>query len=423
MSLSLFQVAYGQGFGTFKIDAKLQRKRPPQVYILNPKIRIQVSAQIAKASIYTRQMASMLESELINRNNRLIPESANPETIISLDITRLDSDEKWEERRFKRQQKTGERQEWNQKKNKYETKAVYQQVEVRENYKVVTGAINVSYKLLDAKSGRVFDSANFPKSYSSSFLDGNGAPTPNDVENGLVRAVVDLITPRLVPTTETVKVLMAKGKLENASKLGERGLWQRMLEELEMMQPLQKPKDDAYRIYNIAVAYEALAYQSEDLATTKKFLDKAATYYGQAIDMNLDEKHFKEPQLRIRDAITQYRKLDEQIAAINKNDGSKEPTRPIIDPPNPDGGGNGKGIDPHKALTNQDVIDLVNKGLNEINLIETIKGYAKVQFDLSAKGLATLLQNKVSNKVIAVMRARQNPGRKGPTRSGTRKKS
>ena len=63
--------------------------------------------------------------------------------------------------------------------------------------------------------------------------------------------------------------------MDEANNLAEKGLWSRYLETLETMTPLSKTTDDAYRLYNIGVAYEALAYQSEDKNATEKFLEKA----------------------------------------------------------------------------------------------------------------------------------------------------
>ncbi|GEM_PF-594365 len=64
-------------------------------------------------------------------------------------------------------------------------------------------------------------------------------------------------------------------------------------------------------------------------------------------------------------------------------------------------------------LSNQDIIDLSKDGLDEANLIETIKEASAVSFDLAPEAQRYLLRNGVSNKVIAAMRAqvaaRQNP--------------
>ena len=76
--------------------------------------------------------------------------------------------------------------------------------------------------------------------------------------------------------------------------------------------PFPKLSEDAYRLYNIGVAYEALAYQADDEATAMKYLEEAAINYGKAIDAKPAEKYFLEPQKRIETAIVHYKKLEDQ---------------------------------------------------------------------------------------------------------------
>jgi hypothetical protein len=426
LCISAGLIAYGQGFSggmmRTKMDVILKRKKPPQVYIIGDAISVQARSRVSKGAQHCTAMASMLESALINQNRRLRPEPANPETIISLDITQIESNEKWEERRSKQQKKTGERQVWNEKKKAYDKKDVYEEVEVRENYKVVNGSMTVSYQVKDVKTTASLDSDNIPAVFSLPYLDGNGAPALSEVENLLVRQVVNKIVPRLVPTEEPVKVLLAQGKLKDIAKFGEAQLWQKMIEGFEAMTPLKDPKDDSYRLYNLAVGYEAQAYKAEDLATTRKLLDKASILFNHAIEGKPDEKYYREPQLRIEQAITQYRKLEEQVAVYTKakelkqtGGGDKGEVRPPIkDPPIKDR------PKENLPLTNRDIIDLAGKNMDEANLIATINEAKSVKFDLTPQSLGDLLQNKVSNRVIAAMRAKQ-AGRK-TTSTGTTKK-
>ena len=57
-------------------------------------------------------------------------------------------------------------------------------------------------------------------------------------------------------------------------------------------------------------------------------------------------------------------------------------------------------------MTNEEVIDLRTSGLDDDNLIAAIAEAKSVRFDLSASGLKALLAAKISNRVIAAMRAR-----------------
>jgi hypothetical protein len=136
-----------------------------------------------------------------------------------------------------------------------------------------------------------------------------GAPTPIELRQLLLSRAASQIASRLVNTEETLDVPLARGKLDETNNLAEKGLWQRYLETLETMTPLSKSTEDAYRLYDIGVAYEALAYQSEEKSATEKFLERAAINYGKAIDANPSEKFFAEPQNRIETAVAHYKKL------------------------------------------------------------------------------------------------------------------
>jgi hypothetical protein len=273
-------------------------------------------------------------------------------------------------------------------------------------------------------------------------------PTPVELRQKLIHDVVTQMAARLVSTDENVEVLLARGKqLDSANKLAESGLWSRYLETLETMTPFSDPREDAYRTYNIGVANEALGYQSEDHKIASKFLQEAAISYGKAIDARPDEKYFLEPQTRIETAVTYYKKLDEQQVA--KQEQAPRPT------PDTDAGtaanagsaktgatksvgGNVNTADPSSsgrtktmklssgtstggtnaggkqasggstapALTNQKVIDMMKGGVDEENIIATIREARSVQFDLSPDGQIQLAQNGVKGKVLAAMRER-----------------
>lgn len=423
--------AQGQGFrgaiykGSQKMEATLKRKHPPLVHIMGVAVSVRARSENAVNTPYASQLASELESELCSNDRRLKPEKVNPETIVSCNITRLDASGKFEIQKSQERHKTGERQKWNEKKKKYEMEPVYEDVIVSRNYKVVSGAMNVSYQVTNSKTGAIIDASNIPAVRNrTQYPDGNGAPSDDELKQGMMKEVVKQIVHRLTPTIEAVPVLLARGKLDDAGNLGKAGLWEKMLENLEdKMQPFKDPKDDAYRVYDIGLAYEALAYKSEDLAIAKKLLQKAVDNYLKALEMNPGEKYFREPQTRIEAAANQYNKLTTQQSAELAQvppvgpGGPKPPPREIS---------GSKGLPqapptPNKSLTNQGVIDLAKKGLDEAGLIATIKDASSVEFDLGAEALGVLLENRVTSKVIASMRAKQDAQRKKPA-SATRKK-
>src|SRR6202034_612924 len=150
-----------------------------------------------------------------------------------------------------------------------------------------------------------------------------------ELRSKLLNEAVHQIAQHLVNTNETVEVYLAKGKkaLDEGNKQAQAGLWQRALETYETTPQLPKPVDDAYRLYDIGVAYEALAYAADDEKSAMKFLDEAAINYGKAIDAKPAEKYFLDPQKRIQTALAHYRKLEEAKNA--------PPPPPAAPPPAP----------------------------------------------------------------------------------------
>jgi hypothetical protein len=57
-------------------------------------------------------------------------------------------------------------------------------------------------------------------------------------------------------------------------------------------------------------------------------------------------------------------------------------------------------------LTNDQVISMVSAGLDEANIIDTIKHAKAVNFDLSVQGQVDLSKSKVAGPVITAMKAR-----------------
>jgi hypothetical protein len=213
------------------------------------------------------------------------------------------------------------------------------------------------------------------------------------------------------------------------------------------MPPLKTPKDDAYRLYNIAVAYEALSYQSDDRAAAKKFIEQAAINYGKAIDAKPDEKFFLEPQNRIETAAAYYRRLDQRregatqtrlaeaadsttqatpsSKSASDNGGATQQAKSTgtnLKPKTPNSASARKSTAPAQpttnavlrqkepnataVLTNTKVIEMSKSGVDEENIITTIRQAPAVQFDVSPDGQIELAKNGVKGKIVTAMRER-----------------
>ena len=443
-----------QGFGLTKKSIRLQRKMPATVHLPGPGFEVQVNAHDATNADAARMLSDLLTTELQKYDKNLQLKTSSPDEIIHATVMTFQIPPPTPFTRNEVVLQKG------------------QNLEQPRQYYKVTGSVTVTFQAKDGQ-GRILDSDGVTANYSQEFEAGTnqaagesieskvtspfkrlagkktdetyGAPTAMQLRQLLLTRASSQIASRLVNTDETLEIPLARGKMDEANNLAEKGLWERYLETLETMPPLAKPTDDAYRLYDIGVAYEALAYQSEDKASTEKFLEKASINYGKAIDANPGEKQFAEPQTRIETAVAHYKKLQEGPATTAKadaataNSGTSSTTsktstasksasstgsstrsastgasKSVSAAASPAGSSAaGKPAAPAKppvnatpALTNAQVIKMAKAGVDEDNIIATIHDSTSVQFDLSPDGLVDLASNGVKGKIVAAMRER-----------------
>jgi hypothetical protein len=231
-----------------------------------------------------------------------------------------------------------------------------------------------------------------------------GPPSRDEVEDELLDNAVRKAAGRVSPGREPVRVLLARSDdVDRLNDLAQRRQWFEWLNALETVKPHRDRKRDSYRLHNIAVANEAIAYDATALEEQSARLTLASRFVMQAGEQNPDEKYIAESQARIHTATTNYARLADLYAQAQAI-----PAAPPTSSRTPAaGGGTNSTAKPGSAtMTNKDVIDLRAAGLDDDNLIAAIDTATTVRFDLSPAGLKTLLSAKVSNRVIAAMRAR-----------------
>jgi hypothetical protein len=269
----------------------------------------------------------------------------------------------------------------------------------------VTAKFDQEYSATGAQQGLMHSMTHTVSHLTKGGSDDDTPPTVAELHNRLIQQAAQQIAAHLVNTTEDVEVYLAKGGgLDEADKLMEQKLWTRALEQLETMKPFATPEDDAYRLYDLGVVNEALAYQAEDLQKARKVLQEASVDYGKAIDAKPTEKYFMQPQTRIDTALAHYKVLGDQKApapaVVAHNQTSTAPDAPAkVSAP----------VDaskPGDALTNDQVVSMVAAGLDEANIIDTIQHAKAVSFDLTVQGQVNLAKNKVSGRILSAMKTR-----------------
>lgn len=392
--------ASAQSFGVSKVKITLVRKLPAMVHLAGTTIKVKVTAHADQSDLAT-DLQSLLETELLKDDPRLRLEEQSPSTLIYCQITAYSHPQPTTTTRS--------------------TLALGKTITKQSTFTRITGSLSVSFQARLA-SGGILGSDNVTEKYDQEF-DSSGNSTsqgirgsftgawnrlrggqtseqlnpPTDAElraRLLNDAVVDIAS-HVVNTNESVEVYLARqnGPIDDGDKQAQAGLWERALETFETAPPLPNKEDDAYRLYNTGVAYEALAYQADDPRTAMKYLDQAAIDYGKAIDAKPEERYFLEPQKRIETAIAHYRTLEEwrnpKPAPAVRAAAAPAPHTPAA-----------------KALTNDQVIAMVKAGMDDDTIAMTIRNAKAVRFDLTAAGQQSLGAGGVSQKVLVAMKQR-----------------
>ncbi len=414
---------FGQGLLKSKRTVTLHRKLPATVALKGGTLGITVSATDKQNTFAIDKLKETLEAELLKNNNQFKIDESHPETTIQCKITNLlIPPAKIVTRNVPTPVKVG---------GKTQTQMMPRQ------FQEITGSANVAYEVKDTR-GKVLDADNITAKYAQEFnaagkQTGSGfdihklknpfkgkseeekaeetVPTAPELQQTLLKKIVDQIAARLTTTDENVEVKLARGELDQYNDFADKGLWNRMLEPLETMKPLDSKEDDAYRLYNIGVGYEALAYQAENNQAAKKYLDEAAINYGKAVDADPHEKEFLDAQNRITTAQAHYARLGNITSTVPVK---SEPSKSSVSVPSNSTAKASSSSNATEALTNAQVIEFAKQGLDEENLVEIIKGAPKVNFDMSTNGQLELVKAGIKGKVLMAMRNRAHPVRRAP---------
>jgi hypothetical protein len=420
-ALFLAPAMWSQNFGSAFTKKKivLERKLPPTGHIDGTGIKVVVNAVGVQGDI-AATLKSNLEDILLRNDPRLRTEEVHPDTVITCTVTSY-------------AQPAPVRTEQQSVSLNKKKPAAPQSMER------VTGTLTVGFKAA-SRSGRSLAADNVKASYDREFSVTSNSPASTGLTSSIFHSVTSAaghvtkpgsneqeeapptaielhdkliqdaamqIASHLVNTTEQVTVNLARGgALDEPTKLLETKLYSRALESLEVTPPFPTPEDDSYRLYDIGVANEALAYSSEDVNKARTYLQQAAINYGKAIDAKPTEKYFLEPQNRIDTALAHYKALSDDAKSSHVQAVSSTSTSPAKTFTT-SSASTAPAADPSSdAMTNDQVVEMVAAHIDEGNIIDNIQHAPDVHFDLSVQGQIYLSQHGVDGRVLTAMKTR-----------------
>lgn len=289
-------------FGISKTRVTLPRSRPPEIHLLGDTVTVEVTTQSRRVSDrQLRIVQDRVEQALsANRELHLVGAGERPENVVRVVLDELEARIHESVVYEDKYVKIGERQEWNEKKKKYETKDVYGNRKEPVTLRTVTGSLGAR---VEAETPGGARSADAGATYDQQFR-GNATTPPEAyseeaLERFLVEEAADSAAAAVTFSPDPVYALLAvDGELKSGNRLAEAGMFEEALVEWGR-RPL-KGATEAARLHNLGVAHEALAYRHPPHSDEhREGLDRAADHYKRALALDPKEKYFGEPVERV----------------------------------------------------------------------------------------------------------------------------
>ena len=289
-------------FGMSKTRVVLPRVRPPVNALLAETVYLDVRSEMPEvtgghvAIVRGRVEDALRGSDMY----RLVDRERDADAALKVSLAALRAEVRDEVRMETKYVKIGERQEWNEKKKKNETKDVYGNRSEPVTWRLADGSLSATVVVESQNGPRTTDVGG---SYHKQFKMEGGLPpeasTEESLRRYLVTATADNVVGQVTFAPDPAEALLAvNDELKAGNKLAEAGLFQEAMEEWNRR--TFKGDTEAARLHNVGVAHEALAYKLPPFTPEHRgHLEDAKGLYLKALQLDSDEKYFREPPPRV----------------------------------------------------------------------------------------------------------------------------
>ncbi len=378
---------------------EITRRRPAEIHLANSTMMVQVTTASGCSPTLTERLKKLITNGVLGSNRTMREVATSPQVLIECSVTRCEFYEKTEKRKLLGVKNEG-------------------------MYKTVIFTLEASYKVARVRDNFVYFADNVTAPYKKDFqVDVDRIPAKPEIEDLLINYVLRSILSKLTDTDETYKVLlMGKDNLSRYARLAQGGQWSQYIESVSSL-PEKKPDKDGRsefegdRNYNLCVAYEALAYEQmwKDYDRAAKYFDLANSSIRKAQQFDPREKEYVNALTRLLQGKKYFETIQERFPgrATVASSGGGQGERGISTPnpeqkPSPPSSG-GQKQPTSSAMTNLDVIKMVQAGMSEDFIIERIRATREKQFDISPNGLIQLKNGGVSERLIRVITGMLEP--------------
>jgi hypothetical protein len=358
---------------------------PPALLLPAGSVELQVqNASPAPARVVDR-VRELLGRQLTDNDSRLTVVSSAGDFVVAATLTEWNESRRSSTKYVSEQRQIGTKQ-VKDKDGRYKTEPVYEYGH-NEPSVVINGAAGLRIEVRRRSGGASIADESGRYTFQEEHLVNAGPPSRAAVEDMLIDNAVRRAAGRVSPGREPVRVLLARSDdVDDFNDIARNRRWQEWLSALEEIKPNRDGKKDSYRLHNLAVAHEAIAYESNELEDQSTRLALANRLILQAVQQNPNEKYVVDAGARIQQSVGSYTRL----AELYQQAKTTPVTRPVSQRATPPAGPAAappSEPEPATAMTNKDVIDLRAAGLDDDNLIAAIKSAKSASFDLSPAGL------------------------------------
>ena len=375
--------------------------KPPSLLLPAGKFQVDVKNQSTGPVRLLSRLDDAITTQIAENDSRLQVAEGKPEIQIVATLTEWTLARRRGTRYVSETRQIGTKQVTDSKGNK-KTEPIY---EYGRNKPTVIDEGAAAVRLEVRRGTQVLADETARFTYLDDRLVEEGPRSTTEVDATMLDRTAQRAAGLVTPAREPVRVLLARSDdVDKLNDLARARKWNDWRAALQETRPHRDPKRDAYRLHNLGVAHEALAYEATTDDETQQLITAAGSLVQQAIAARKDEKYFTEAFSRISANGLGYTRLRTMRASLGLRQSAPTPAPPTTPaasarPAAPSPGGT--------PMTNADVIDLRKAGLDDDNLIAAIRDAGAVTFDLSPAGLKALLTAKVSNRVITAMRERR----------------
>jgi hypothetical protein len=372
---------------------------PPSLMLPAGTYQVDVKNQSTGPARLLSRLDEAITRQLEENDNRLQSATGKPDMTIVATLTEWTRTRRSGTKYVSETRQVGTKQ-VTDKNGKTRTEPIY---EYGRNKPTVIDEGAVAVRLEVRRGAQVLADETARFTYNDNRLAEEGARPTTEVEETMLDRVAQRAAGLVTPAREPVTVLLARSdEVDKLNDLARSRKWHEWRAALQETRPHRDAKKDAYRLHNIGIAHEALAYEATSDEEAQRLLTDAAQFVQKAIAGKKDEKYFAEAFTRISANSLGYTRLRTMRASLGMRQSTAASAAPAekVKPA-------AKSPTSATPMTNADVIELRKAGLDDDNLIAAIKDAAATRFDLTPAGLKTLLEAKVTNRVITAMRERK----------------